>query len=301
MLKDVITILASTPDKLKREIASMSLRGMKTRPAANNLFASYAVDVGVYNVGAKGQILASTTTAWARADEGTCSFDGIKYSGSCEEGTFVDSTQRTFGCGRNIRRLVDRIAADIEGGLSISLGLEAPMWFPISWEHCANRRLFEPRCDDERDNPWYLQAGAAATVKAASIGATLVRLLTSKQPAVKLTTDPSSAAPQTIVLYEAFVVGEDKFKMDVPAEARQANNEWDALTASLAWGAINCAFNIPAGVLAKELHEAGSWSDNLCGIASVWQIIASLAYGAGACRVDGPLDCQIVGLTPLQK
>jgi hypothetical protein len=35
MLKDVIAILASTPDKLKREIASMSLRGMKTRPAAN--------------------------------------------------------------------------------------------------------------------------------------------------------------------------------------------------------------------------------------------------------------------------
>jgi len=35
MLKDVITILASTPDKLKREIASMSLQEMKTRPAAN--------------------------------------------------------------------------------------------------------------------------------------------------------------------------------------------------------------------------------------------------------------------------
>ena len=35
MLKDVIAILASTPDKLKQEIASMSLQEMKTRPAAN--------------------------------------------------------------------------------------------------------------------------------------------------------------------------------------------------------------------------------------------------------------------------
>jgi hypothetical protein len=35
MLRDVVAILASTPEKLKREIASMSLREMKTRPAAN--------------------------------------------------------------------------------------------------------------------------------------------------------------------------------------------------------------------------------------------------------------------------
>ena len=35
MLRDVIAILASTPERLKREIASMSLQEMKTRPAAN--------------------------------------------------------------------------------------------------------------------------------------------------------------------------------------------------------------------------------------------------------------------------
>jgi len=33
MLNDVLAILASTPGKLKREIASMSLKEMKTRPA----------------------------------------------------------------------------------------------------------------------------------------------------------------------------------------------------------------------------------------------------------------------------
>ena len=35
MLKAVLTILASTPDNLKRELSSMSLKEMKTRPAAN--------------------------------------------------------------------------------------------------------------------------------------------------------------------------------------------------------------------------------------------------------------------------
>jgi len=35
MLKDVLAILASTPDKLKQEISSMSLKEMKTRPTAN--------------------------------------------------------------------------------------------------------------------------------------------------------------------------------------------------------------------------------------------------------------------------
>jgi uncharacterized damage-inducible protein DinB len=33
MLRDVLTILASTPEKLKQEIASMSLKEMKARPA----------------------------------------------------------------------------------------------------------------------------------------------------------------------------------------------------------------------------------------------------------------------------
>jgi hypothetical protein len=35
MLNDVLAILAATPDKLEREVASMSLKEMKTRPAAD--------------------------------------------------------------------------------------------------------------------------------------------------------------------------------------------------------------------------------------------------------------------------
>jgi len=35
MLKEVLVILASTPEKLKRELSSMSLKEMRTRPAAD--------------------------------------------------------------------------------------------------------------------------------------------------------------------------------------------------------------------------------------------------------------------------
>jgi hypothetical protein len=190
-------------------------------------FASYAVDIGMYHVGAKGQMCADTTTAWARSGEGTPSFNDITYSGSCDEGAFAKSTQR-WSCGRSISRLVDRIAADIDAGCSVSLGLEAPMWFPIGLKQCANLQLFNPRCDDERGSECYVQSGAAATVKAISIAAMLVNLLTSKQPGVKLTTDPSSGADGAITLYEAFVVGKGEFKMPVPAVEKMGAGQADA-------------------------------------------------------------------------
>lgn len=147
-------------------------------------FASYAVDIGVYNVGANGRILSSTTTAWARSADGTSSFDDIVYSGSCHVGKFSGSSERTWSCGRSISLLADRIAADIKAGFSVSLGLEAPMWFPIWREQCAGLKLFKPRFLDEGKNQWYLQSGAAATVKAVSIASMLVGLLTSRRPAV---------------------------------------------------------------------------------------------------------------------
>jgi len=252
--------------------------------------ASYAVDIGVYNLGAKKQILSSTTMAWARSVEGARSLDGITHSGSCEVGAFCDADRRSWNCGRSISQLVDRIAADVESRFSVSLGLEAPMWFPIRREECANLQLFKPRFDTESGREWYLQSGAAATLKAVSIGVMLVGLLTSKQPEVRLTTNPSSVADHTIVLYEAFVVGE--FKTPPSSGATQAGNEWDAFTASLAWGALNSGFNIPPSLHPRELHKAGS---SVCEVASVWQIVSSLLPSKPP--VGGPADCQIVGIT----
>ena len=173
------------------------------------------------------------------------------------------------------------------------------MWFPVGCEQCASHQpfqLFKRRFHEEEKSEWYLQSGAAATVKAVSIAAMLVDLITSRQPKVKLTTDPSSVANRTIVLYEAFVAG--KFKTPQPQPAILPENEWDAFTASLAWGAKNGYFNFPPTVEPHELHRAGS---SVGRIASVWQIVANLV--ASKPQVEGPLDCQIVGLgnTPPTK
>jgi hypothetical protein len=186
---------------------------------------------------------------------------------------------------------VGRITADIEAGFSVSIGLEAPMWFPIEREEHAGLKLFKPRFREEGGSEWYLQSGAAATIKAISIGTMLIDLLVSKLPEAKFTTAPSSEPNGTIILYEAFVVGEGKFKMPLPSGAVRAENEWDAFTASLAWGAINCEFEIPHSIRSRELHKAGS-SDSR--IASVWQVLASLTTTRPL--ISGPPDCQIVGV-----
>jgi len=122
----------------------------------------------------------------------------------------------------------------------------------------------------------------------------VISLLKSKQSELQFTAIPASSTCQTIVLYEAFVVGAGKFKTPIPAGATKAGNDWDAFTASLAWGAINCKFDTPCSANPKELHRAGSLD---CKAASVWQMVASLVPSKP--RVEGPSDCQVVGLAHL--
>src|ERR1017187_10051743 len=59
----------------------------------------------------------------------------------CVKGPLCNTTKalrRTWICGRSINQLAARILADIEAGFSVSLGLEAPMWFPI-YQECADQ------------------------------------------------------------------------------------------------------------------------------------------------------------------
>lgn len=264
--------------------------------------ASYAVDIGMYNVGDKGQIRSDATTAWARSVEGSSSLDGFVYKSSgslgvCDAGTLRDAagSGSDVECGRSIAVLADRIAKDIKEGFTISLGMEAPMWFPVWREQHPRLKLFRPRFCCEKRNGWYLQSGASATLKAISIASMLLDLLTSSQPQLKLSTDPKSSNDKTIVLYEAFVAGE--FKVAAPDKVKKANNEWDAFIASLAWGACNSGFVTPPSLSHKKLHEAGSAgasSSPRPEIASVWNFAASLVRSNPL--VNGPPDCQIVAL-----
>lgn len=252
---------------------------------------SYALDIGVYNIGGRGQILSSTTTGWARASEPISTIADLSYSGSCDRGAFADPCGHTWACGRSIGALADMIARDLDEGWRVALGFEAPMWFPVSRRESPALSVFGPRFDAERGSEWYLQSGAAATLKAISLGSMLLSELLARCPTRSFSTDTRAKDEQVVVLYEAFVVG--PYKVRPPATVSgSAANEWDALTASLAWGALNAGFQLPSALRAVELHGRGSRQGD---VISVWRVIADNLPDRRA--IDGPSDCQVVALS----
>jgi hypothetical protein len=206
---------------------------------------------------------------------------------------FFPAKGNAWQCGRSILQLASAIAKDLEMGHLVSLGFEAPMWFPVRRSHSANLKLFAPRFRAERGSEWYLQSGAAATLKAISAGTMLLSLIQADSPRVRLTTAPDSIAPGTIGLFEAFVV--DDFKVTPPPQvARQAPNEWDAFTASLAWGAFYRAFDVPDLLAPRRLHTAGTEPSELI---SIWKTIVSNVPQFP--QIEGPPDCDVIALSAI--
>lgn len=255
------------------------------------VFATYALDVGVYNLGGKGQVLSSTTAAWARAVDSITSVDEIQHSGSLDSGEFADPRGRTWSCGRRVGALVERIARDLDTGVSVALGFEAPMWFPISRLESAGLQLFGPRFDAERGSEWYLQSGAAATVKAISLGSMVLSQLLRNRTTVRFSTEFIENGDPAIILFEAFVVA--SYKVKPPAGAAATPNHWDALTASVAWGTLNAGLDLPSNLQAVRLHRRGSF---LGDVVSVWQVIAD-TLPLEAATISGPADCEVVGMS----
>lgn len=244
---------------------------------------SYALDIGVYNVGARGQMLTSTTAAWCRVPEGSARLDAVTRERGIDDGTLVslDGTSR-YRAGRSIPRLARAIATDLRAGHAVALGLEAPMWIPLTERHRARLKLFRPRFEVEAGAEWYLQSGAAATLKAISLGrllrAELGSLLGNQFPL--LTTD-HGVTERALVLYEGFVVG------DYKALGIAVPDEVDALVAALAWGSIRRDFELPQTLRAVSVHEAGSRSDP---VMSIWDFVWD------GLPVTGPRDCDVVAL-----
>ncbi|MGB3632720.1 MAG: hypothetical protein WA982_01630, partial [Rubrobacteraceae bacterium] len=165
----------------------------------------FALDIGTYKIGVSGQILAKTTTAWCRLDDGVANLEGIEYSGTPAAGCFevpAGQISSKFECGRSIKKLAEAIAEDLESERRISLGFEAPMWLPLEHEHSPNLSFFGPRFKEERRREWYLQAGAAATVKAISLGTMLRKHLSRRCGKVGFVTKPDPWSPKTIILFE---------------------------------------------------------------------------------------------------
>ncbi len=246
---------------------------------------SYALDIGVYDIGTRGQVLASTTAAWCRVPKGTPLLEQLRHSGTPDTSTFsVENTGYVFRSGRSIPGLAEAIAADLKRGWAVALGFEAPMWFPVEHEHRAQLKLFAPRFEAERGAEWYLQSGAAATLKSIALGILLREELRACLGGAlpSLTTEPSLGG--SLTLYEGFVVGPYKvLGGDVP-------DETDALLAAVAWGAVHRGFELPSSLRALALHSRGTRAGPSMSIwATVW----------GSSPVSGPPDCDVVAVERL--
>ena len=252
---------------------------------------SYALDIGVYFTGKREQVLSKTSAAWCRVHDGVSDLTALQYS-ACgngyDEGVLsVSDDEASFKCGRSLRVLAAALAEDLDAGHRVGLGFEAPMWIPLTSAHGPDLSLFEARFDAEEDHRWYVQAGAAASLKAMVLGDLLFRLLGSHLGGkVGLTTSLKGWEQGTIVLYEAFVAGSHKVT-GAPA-AEEAPDEWDAFVAALAWGHFHSDFELPNGYRAVRLHEAGDRDPRE--VLSIWSTLRR------AGTVAGPPDCEVVAL-----
>lgn len=253
--------------------------------------AIYALDIGVYNVGVEGQVLATSTAAWCRVGVGTPEFGSLRYSGTPDHGEIRSGETSSWRCGRNMEHLAEAIAADLHNGARVALGFEAPMWLPLGREHRPNFELFAPRFAKEKGHAWYLQAGAAATSKAIGLGVMVFSTLLNQCSGLACATNCAEWQGKTLMLFEAFVAG--PYKIPPPASLRDAPNEWDALVAALAWGASHARFRTPDRVRPAVLHGAGARQAECL---SVWKAICDASGLPGAHA--GPPDCEVVTLSP---
>jgi hypothetical protein len=252
----------------------------------------YGLDIGVYNIGARAQVLSSTTTAWCRFPCPPTSLNGLTYSGTQAGGSLKLSGGWSATCGRSVEELAKAMTTDFNEGKSIALGFEAPMWFPVQREHSKSLSLFSPRFSEEARHEWYLQAGAAATLKAASLGCLLLSQIERAGVRLAPSTDPDSWRHQngSLILFEAFVAG--RYKLVRPSGVPDAAaNEWDAATAALSWLLAHGTAPGGTSTIPTTLHRAGSRRG---AVMSVWSIIL------GACvtpvTVQGPPDSEIVAV-----
>ncbi len=157
--------------------------------------AVYAVDAGS---------LASGRFAWCRID--------------VDSGTLA-------GEGRWPSELVERAAEDLRRG-AVALGIEAPLWWPVSIEQ---RQLGQARAG-EGNRAWSSGAGATVTPTAIAQLAWMARELAGRVPQARATIDAARALTQPrrseLLLWEAFVSRRgDRDATAHAADARDAARE----------------------------------------------------------------------------
>jgi hypothetical protein len=252
----------------------------------------YGVDIGVYCQGASSQILSKTKMAWARVHACPGNLRVCAYRGRTNGAAFC-GPDRAFRCGKDLGWLSRWMARDLRSGHRLALGFEAPMWLPtFSGLPTGRFSLYDVRFPAERGCQWYLQAGAAASVKALSVGCLLLSRLLQARPGIALTTNADDwlGSPNHVFLFEAFVVEPD-YKVPCAKEvSARAKDEWDAFTAAASFWALHapgCNVGFPARLLHAPHSHPGK-------VLSLWKVIADRA-GVGG-QTLGDLDCEVVGL-----
>jgi hypothetical protein len=225
--------------------------------------------------------------AWCRVDSNVSDFESLAHRGDATRGKFATSPEPAdeYHCGRSIEKLAELVASDLRAARTVALGFEAPMWLPLEHEHQPRLNLFGPRFPAEKGFEWYLQSGAAASLKAIALGVMLrehLKRSLSQCQAAATTLDGRTAG--RLVLFEAFVAGTYQVSRFT---STTAPNEWDAFVAALAWGAIHAGLSVPPGFRAVPLHTGGTRKGPCL---SIWSVIFSDE------PVAGPPDCDVVAL-----
>jgi len=81
------------------------------------------------------------------------------------------------------------------------------MWLPLEHRHRPQLKLFGPRFEAERGSEWYLQSGAAATMKSMALGVLLREHLRSELGHLPTITSSAGDRSTALIVFEAYVVG----------------------------------------------------------------------------------------------
>ena len=253
----------------------------------------YSLDIGVYHETKAGRPLSKSSAAWARLDHDPGDLRQIRMTS--RSGTSVELSSAngaTTSTDKDMRAFASQISSDLSAGRRVALGFEAPMWIPICTEGpAAGKPLFAPRCSEETTREWYVQAGAAATLKALVLGAWLLSLLREDHRDAKFTVNVESwmKEPPPILLFESFVTG--KYRLPPPRKVPADN--WDALLGAAAfWGVEVDAGGVSGArprVFDPELSERVS-------TLSIWNLVLTQAgYSAPGAQLG---RCSVYGLEP---
>lgn len=239
--------------------------------------AIYGVDIAQYQVGPNGNQIGRCKWAWARLN--------------CASGALVQlqpMDPRMITTGGNLGDFVTALEDDIKNGVAVSLGFEAPMWIPAPVELPESGLLFRQRFTQEAGRQWYLQAGAAATVKALAFAKLIFKALLARIGGdLHLSTSCTKPRKGTLTLFEGFVTGK-VYKTSPLAGIDQ--DRWDALCTALAYAGAVVGAKLPSGYRADTLFpQAASNTESY----SLWM------FAARAAGLDSPAlaePCTVVGL-----